>query len=63
MKDVGVSNNQLHLLVIAVLIKRLGGEVEISQEEIDDVAYGRIDEIGYDDSLKLTPKERKANDA
>lgn len=30
------------LNVVAVLVKRLGGEVKLSQEDFDDVAFGRL---------------------
>lgn len=30
------------MLVVAVLVDRLGGEVEITQADIDKIAYGRL---------------------
>lgn len=30
------------MLVIAALVKRLGGDVTITQQEIDEVAYNRV---------------------
>lgn len=47
-----VLNNLPGMIALAVLIKRLGGEVLISQREIDEVAYGRILE-GWQDGKAL----------
>ena len=37
------------LLVIAILVKRLGGAVNINQSDIDEVAYGKLMEDGHED--------------
>ena len=36
--------SNLRMLILAVLLKRLGGEAKISQSDIDEVAYGKITE-------------------
>lgn len=43
----------MSLLIVAVLVKRLGGHVVITQSEIDDVAYNRLEERLNEDHLKL----------
>ena len=37
-----IGNPAVVKLLLAVLVKRLGGEVTISQADIDAVAYGRL---------------------
>ena len=34
----------MQMLVLAVLLKRLGGEAKIGQSDIDEVAYGTVTE-------------------
>lgn len=47
------------MLVIAILLKRLGGKATITQADIDDVAYNRILEEGHGDgSIELRFAER-----
>ena len=45
------------LLVIAVLVKRLGGTVEIEQADIDDVAFQRLMETGLGDGVRFELSE------
>lgn len=61
-------NNQSHLhdpeltvLLFAVLVKRLGGKVLITQSDIDKVAYNRLEEKGHEDGsleFKFFEKQR-----
>jgi hypothetical protein len=46
------------VLVLAVLIERLGGEVLIRQQDIDSIAYSRLLEgfQGFDLLLKFEPR-------
>ena len=43
------NNPTLTMLVLAVLVKRLGGATEITQADIDDVAFNRLDENSHGD--------------
>lgn len=54
-----LSNPKLALIVIASLVKRLGGNVTITQADIDAVAYGRLIEDG---SLVLKLQEVARSD-
>lgn len=42
-------NPRLTLLMFAVLVKRLGGKAEITQADIDQVAYCKMPEEGRED--------------
>lgn len=44
-----LNNPQLTILLFAVLVKRLGGRAEITQTDIDAVAYNRLIEHGRED--------------
>ena len=50
-------------LVIAALVNRLGGAVEITQDEIDVVAYSILEEEGSEsrNSIILTLRGRTEN--
>lgn len=49
-----VSDQRDTAVIIAVLVKRLGGDVEISPSEISEVAYRRlIEERVVDGSVKF----------
>ena len=49
----------LTTLLFAVLVKRLGGCVKITQADIDSVAYNRLEERGNeDDSVEFRLVER-----
>jgi hypothetical protein len=44
-------------------VKRLGGRAEITQEDIDDIAYNRLEEDGKDDGsleFRLIERQRAA---
>ena len=54
--------NDPHLtaLLFGVLVKRLGGKVQILQADIDDVAFNRMEEeMREDGSLEFRLIERK----
>lgn len=44
-----LSNQNLVLLIITVLTKRLGGTVRIEQKDIDEVAFSGLEETGFED--------------
>lgn len=48
------------MLIIAVLVKRLGGSAKITQADIDDVAFNFLQEDGDipDNSITLFLRER-----
>lgn len=55
-----LTDPQLTALLFAVLVKRLGGKVKITQVDIDDIAYNRLEEKGREDgSLEFRLIERK----
>lgn len=55
-----LNNAQLTTLLFAVLVKRLGGNVEIRQEDIDAVAYNRLEEdVETDGSIGFRLVERQ----
>lgn len=37
-----LDNSGFAMIVLGILVKRLGGEVQITQADIDDVAYCRL---------------------
>lgn len=54
-----LSNPELTLIILAVMVKRLGGNVSIVQADIDDVAYNRLIEEGFENGrLELRLEER-----
>jgi hypothetical protein len=44
-----LNNPRLNLLLFAVMVHKLGGKVEITQADIDQVAYNQLAEEGRDD--------------
>lgn len=47
------------IIVIAILVRRLGGRITIEQHDIDNIAYGRLMEEGHGDgSFDLFNDER-----
>ena len=55
-----LNNPKLTTLLFAVLVKRLGGNVEIRQEDIDAVAYNRLKEdVETDGSIGFRLIERQ----
>lgn len=44
-----LNNPRLTTILFAILVKRLGGTVEITQADIDAVAYTRMEEQGHED--------------
>lgn len=56
-----LNDPMLTSLLFAILVKRLGGKVEIAQADIDDVAFNRLKEEGREDgTLEFRLLERKA---
>lgn len=54
------NDRRLVMLLFAIFVKRLGGKVEVTQADIDDVAFGRLDEEGREDgSLEFRLVERE----
>ena len=54
------NNPVLTMLVLAILVKRLGGSVEVTQADVDDVAFNRLDEDSHGDgSFTLRLVERR----
>ena len=55
-----LNNPALTTLLFAVLVKRLGGKAEITQADIDDIAFNRLDEdVREDGSLEFRLIERQ----
>lgn len=46
-----LNNTNLTMLVIAALVKRVGGRATITQTDIDIVAYNKLKEIHTDDGV------------
>ena len=44
-----INDDQLKALLFAILVKKLGGSVEITQSDVDSVAYSRMEEDWYQD--------------
>lgn len=44
-----LNNPQLTTILFAIMVKRLGGSVRITQSDIDDVAFNRLQEEGFED--------------
>lgn len=56
-----LNNPYLTTILFAIMVKRLGGRVEITQADIDDIADNRLMEDGREDGsieFKLTERER-----
>lgn len=54
-----LNNPALTTILFAILVKRLGGKVEITQADVDDIAYNRLEEESFSDgSLQFTLIER-----
>ena len=54
-----LNNPRMTTALFAILVKRLGGEVEIKQEDFDDVSYDLLEEEGFEDgSIKFRLKTR-----
>jgi len=54
-----LSNPALTVILFAVMVKRLGGNVHIRQADIDEIAYNRLDEDVWEDGsieFKLVKK-------
>lgn len=50
-----LNDPQLALLLLAVLVDRLGGQVQITQADVNIVAYNRLDErLLIDNSVEFT---------
>jgi len=55
-----LNNPRLTTILFAILVKRLGGKTEITQADIDDIAFNRLEEEGREDgSLEFRLVERK----
>lgn len=46
------------LLVVAALVKRLGGEVKLTQADIDEVSHRNLSEMFKDNELTFVLHER-----
>lgn len=46
-------------LLIAVMVRKLGGSISITQSEIDEVAYNRLEEQALNGTLEFRLVERK----
>lgn len=56
-----LNNPKLTTILFAILVKRLGGKAVITQADIDDIAYNRLEEEGrVDGSLEFRLIERRA---
>lgn len=54
-----LNDPNLTIILFAILVKRLGGNVTITQADIDDIAYGHMVEEGHEDgSLSFQLNER-----
>jgi hypothetical protein len=57
-----LNNPRLTTILFAILVQRLGGHVEITQADIDAVAYSRLMEEGKKDgSLEFRLLQQKAS--
>ena len=55
-----LNNPSLTTALFAVLVKRLGGNVEICQADLDEIAFNSLEEEGREDgSLRFTLLERE----
>lgn len=56
------NNPVLVRIIMAILIKNLGGSVDITQQDIDEVAYNILDETqNVDGSITLSYKIKSRN--
>lgn len=58
-----LNNPKLTTILFAILVKRLGGRAKITQADIDDIAYNRLEEEGKDDGsleFRLIERQRAA---
>ena len=58
-----LNNPQFTTILFAILVKRLGGRAEITQADIDDIAYNRLEEEGRSDGsleFRLVERQRAA---
>lgn len=56
-----LNNPRLTTILFAIMVKRLGGTVEITQADIDAIAYNRLEEEGREDgSIAFRLIERAA---
>ena len=54
-----LNDYNLNILILTILVKRLGGKVKITQHDIDDISYNRLDEtVDIDGSLEFNLIER-----
>lgn len=53
-----LNNPVLTTILFAVLVKRLGGIVQITQADIDEVAYNRLDEDANEQRIEFTYIEK-----
>jgi len=54
-----LNDYNLNILILTILVKRLGGKVKITQRDIDDISYNRLDEtVDVDGSLEFNFIER-----
>lgn len=55
-----LNNPKLTTILFAILVRRLGGRVGITQADIDDIAYNRMEEEAKaDGSLEFRLVERR----
>jgi len=54
-----LNDSSLNILILSILVKRLGGKVKITQHDIDDISYNRLEEtVDIDGSLEFNFIER-----
>jgi len=54
-----LNDSNLNILILSILVKRLGGKVKITQRDIDDISYNRLDEtVDVDGSIEFNFIER-----
>jgi hypothetical protein len=53
------SDVAMTMAIFAILVKRLGGDVKITQEDFDDAAYNTLNEEHTDTTLEFRLVERK----
>jgi hypothetical protein len=55
-----LNNPELTTILFAILVKRLGGMAVITQADIDDIAFNKLEEEGREDgTLEFRLLERK----
>ena len=62
-RNSNLNNPNLTTILFAILVKRLGGRAEITQADIDDIAYNRLEEEGKEDGsleFRLIERQRAA---